>query len=156
MAITVDDFLLFCDRTIDGYCDAVARLDDELINTVPPIPGANTPYRLVVHALGACDWWTSHIVLGHSSDRDRDAEFVATGTVADATDALAAASARLAALRPELETADTVHGSPSTTKPLGAEWTVGACLIHAYEELAQHLGHLEVTVDLLLADDAAV
>ena len=156
MAITVDDFLLFCDRTIDGYREALERLDDDLINAVPPVPGANTPYRLVVHALGACDWWTSHIVLGHPSDRDRDAEFVATGTVTDATDALAVAWARLEALRPELETADTVHGNPSTTKPLGAEWTVGACLIHAYEELAQHLGHLEVTVDLLLADDVTV
>ena len=95
MAITVDDFLLFCDRTIDGYREALERLDDDLINAVPPIPGANTPYRLVVHALGACDWWTSHIVLGHPSDRDRDAEFVATGTVTDATDALAVAWARL-------------------------------------------------------------
>ena len=88
---------------------------------------------------------------GHPSNRDRDAEFVAEGTVAHAMAALDTASAKLEALRPELEAAREVQGRPSTTKPLGAEWTVGACLIHAYEELAQHLGHLEVTADHLIA-----
>ena len=152
MAITVDDFLVFCDRTIDGYREALARLDDALVNRSPDIPDANTPYRLTVHATAACEWWTAHIVCGHPSQRDRDAEFAAQGTLAEATAALDALSARLAALRPDLEAAQGVRAQASTTKPLGAEWTVGACLIHAYEELAQHLGHLEITVDLLLTD----
>ncbi len=152
MDITVDDFLLFSRRTIDGYIDAIGRLDDELINAEPRVPGANTPYRLVVHALGACAWWTAHIACGHPSDRDRDAEFTAAGTVADAIARLESGADALEALRPELLTATEVRGTPSTTKPLAAPWTVGACLIHAYEELAQHLGHLEMTVDLLLAD----
>ncbi|MEM7287541.1 MAG: DUF664 domain-containing protein [Actinomycetota bacterium] len=156
MAITVDEFLLFCHRTLDGYRDVLARLDDTLVNTTPPIPGANTPYRLVVHAMGACDWWTSHIVCGHPSERDRAAEFVASGTVAEAGAALDLAGARLDDLRPELAAAGVVHGNPSTTKPLGTEWTVGACLIHAYEELAQHLGHLEVTADVLIAERSAL
>lgn len=149
MAISVDDFLLFCHRTIDGYRSALHRLDDVLVNTAPDIADANTPYRLTIHAMAACEWWTSHIVCGHPSDRDRDAEFVATGTVAQALAALDHTSATLDALRPDLEAARVVQGPASTTKPLGAEWTVGACLIHAYEELAQHLGHLEITVDLL-------
>ena len=152
MAITVDDFLLFCQRTIDGYREALGRLDDSLVNRTPDVTGANTPYRLTIHASGACEWWTSHIVCGHPSDRDRDAEFVAVGTIAEALATLDKTSARLTELRPDLEAARDVHGRPSTTKPLGAEWTVGACLIHAYEELAQHLGHLEITVDLLIAD----
>ena len=32
--------------------------------------------------------------------------------------------------------------------------TQGAVLLHVYEELAQHLGQLEVTRDVLLARDA--
>ncbi len=152
MAITVDDFLLFCDRTIDGHREALDRLDDTVVNRAPDLAGANTPYRIAIHATAACEWWTSHIVCGHPSERDRDAEFAAEGTVAQAIAALDATSARLHELRPDLLAAREVQGRASTTKPLGAEWTVGACLIHAYEELAQHLGHLELTVDLLLAD----
>ena len=50
----------------------------------------------------------------------------------------------------ELETAVS-HLTPAqlTTSYLDGEWTVGAALIHAYEELAQHLGHLEITADLV-------
>ena len=151
MHISVDDFLLFSRRTIDGYIEAIAGLDDHQINAAPELPGANSPYQLVVHALGACAWWTAHMVCGHPSERDRSAEFEATGTVADAQARLRTAADALEVLRPELIAAAEVQGTPSTTKPLGVPWTVGACLIHAYEELAQHLGHLEVTVDIVTA-----
>lgn len=154
MSITVDDFLLFCERTLDGYRDALGRLDDMLVTTAPDIPGANTPYQLTIHATAACRWWTSHLVCGLPSNRDRDAEFVAEGTVADALATLDALSAELADRRPDLEAAREVRSGAMTTKPLGVPWTVGACLIHAYEELAQHLGHLEITVDALLARHA--
>ena len=53
---------------------------------------------------------------------------------------------------PLLDAATELTEIPQTQTPLAGEWTVGAALIHAYEELAQHLGHLEVTADLLLAD----
>ena len=36
-----------------------------------------------------------------------------------------------------------------TQTPLGTPWTVGKALVHAYEELAQHLGHLDITVDIV-------
>lgn len=148
--ISTDDFLRFCCRTIDGMVRAVGRLDDASVNAVPPqLPGANSPYALVTHALGALEWWTGHMVCGHPSSRDRDAEFRATGTVAELLEAAQAAKARLRAIAPELAAATTIAGTPRTTIPLVGEWTIGACLIHAYEELAQHLGHLEVTVDLL-------
>ena len=54
--------------------------------------------------------------------------------------------------RPVLAAATELTEIPKTQIPLAGEWTVGAALIHAYEELAQHLGHLEVTADLLLAN----
>jgi hypothetical protein len=148
--ISNDDFLRFCCRTIDGMARAVERLDDTTVNAVPPqLPGANSPYALVTHALGALEWWTGHMVCGHPSSRDRAAEFGATGTVEELLAATDAAKARLHAIGPELAAATTIAGRPRTTIPLDGEWTIGACLIHAYEELAQHLGHLEITVDLL-------
>lgn len=156
VAIGVEDLVRFCERTIDGMVRALDRLDDTTVVAVPPqLPGANSPYALVTHALGALEWWTGHMVCGHPSTRDRDAEFRATGTVAEAVTAAEAAKPRLRALAPELAAATSIAGTPRTTIPLEGDWTVGACLIHAYEEIAQHLGHLEITVDLLLADPPA-
>ncbi len=149
--ITVDDFVLYCHRTLDGMQRAIDRLDDETVTARPGLPGANTPFGLVTHALGACEWWTAHIVCGHPSARDRDAEFDTTGTVADLREAIEIAKERLVDLSPEMTAATELAHEAHTQTPLGAPWTVGAALIHAYEELAQHLGHLEITVDLLAA-----
>lgn len=149
----VDDVVRFCCRTIDGMARAIGRLDDTTVNAVPPeLPGANSPYALVTHALGALEWWTGHMVCGHPSSRDRDAEFRATGTVTELLDATRAAKTRLQVIAPEFAAGTTIAGTPRTTIALDGEWTIGACLIHAYEELAQHLGHLEITVDLLARD----
>ena len=149
--ITVDDFLLFCRRTVDGTRAAVDRLGDDLVNERPDLPGANTPYQLVTHALAAAEWWCSHVVLGRPSERVRDDEFDAAGTVADLHATAERFLGLLHDLAPELAAATATAHQPVTQTPLGQEWTVGAALIHAYEELAQHLGHLEVTVDVLQA-----
>lgn len=148
--ISVDDFVRFCGRTLDGYDRALARLDDETVNATPPT-GGSTPLQLVVHATAACRWWTAHHVCGLAVERDRDAEFEATGSVESASVHIDDLRSLLDTLRPEMDAATAVHFDPTTQTPLGVEWTVGACLIHAYEELAQHLGHLEITVDLLTA-----
>ena len=147
--IQVEDFLLFCNRTLDGYERALARLDDDTVNELPPLPDPNSPYQLVAHAVGATTWWTSYMVCGHPSDRDRDAEFGGAGSVADARDLIGQLRLRLTELAPEFAAATDLAEEPQTQTPLGAPWTVGAALIHAYEELAQHLGHLEITVDLI-------
>ena len=150
--IQVEDFLLFCNRTLDGYERALERLDDTSVNALPST-GGSSPFQLVTHAVAATRWWTAHHVCGHEVARDRDAEFLAAGSVAEATRQVADFRILLDELAPEMAAATRVHGGPSTQTPLGAEWTVGACLIHAYEELAQHLGHLEVTVDLVAPTD---
>ena len=77
------------------------------------------------------------------------AEFVSQGTTADLTAAAEELKARLRELAPEIDAATELAGHAHTSVPLGGEWTVGRALIHAYEELAQHLGHLDLTVDLV-------
>ena len=152
MNITVTDFLNFTGRTIGGLSKSIARLDDDLVNVAPDLPGANSPFVIVTHALGAARWWTEHVICGHMIERDRDSEFVATGTVAEAVENCANAQAKIVTLGAELDAATTIQPLPDIGRPRDFEWTVGAALIHTYEELAQHLGHLEITVDLLLAE----
>lgn len=149
MHITVDDFIVFSERTITGMGRSLDRLDDETVNAIPPLPAPNSPYQLVTHALAACEWWTSHIICGYPTDRDRDAEFTSSGPVADLSARADQVVARLHELRPELAAATELSHEARTAIPLHDEWTVGGALIHAYEELAQHLGHLEITVDLV-------
>ena len=147
--IEIDDFLLFCDRTFDGYRRALERLDDDTVNAVPDLPSPNSPFQLVIHAVSAAHWWTAHITLGQPVDRDRPAEFEASGTIDEALAALDQAQLQLHEDAPELAIATELAEPPQTQTPLGKPWTVGAALIHTYEELAQHLGHLEITVDLV-------
>ena len=149
--ISIDDFLVFCRRTSVAMAAVIDRLGDDLVNQRPALPGANTPFQLVTHAVGAVRWWCSHVVLGHPSDRVRIDEFAARGTVDELHTAVADLLATLEALAPELAGATRIVGPATTETPLEGEWTVGAALLHAYEELAQHLGHLEVTADVLLA-----
>ncbi len=152
--ITVDEFLLFCDRTIDALASTVAELGDERVNERPAFSGANSPSGLVTHALGACRWWTAHIICGNDSDRDRAAEFEAVATAAELMRACEETKEALHGLAVELEAATELANEAHTETPLGRPWTVGAALLHAYEELAQHLGHLEITADLLAASSS--
>jgi len=92
------------------------------------------------------------MVAGDESHRVRSDEFAASGSVAELHAAIADWLALLTDRRPVLAAATELTEIPKTQIPLAGEWTVGAALIHAYEELAQHLGHLEVTADLLLAN----
>lgn len=149
MDITVDDFIVFCERTIDGMRRSLTRLDDTTVNALPAIPAPNSPYQLVTHALAACEWWVAHIICGRPSDRDRAADFTSAGTVAELGRRADEVVDRLHELRPALAAATVLAHEARTSIPLDREWTVGAAMIHAYEELAQHLGHLEITVDLV-------
>lgn len=147
--ISVDDFLVFCRRTVAGMDAALVRLGDDLVNDRPDLPGANSAFQIVTHAIGATRWWCLHIVLGRPSDRVRGEEFTARGSVDSLRFALADLLDGLDAAAPALSDATALAHPAATETPLEGEWTVGAALLHAYEELAQHLGHLEITVDLI-------
>lgn len=149
MTISVDDFTMFCDRTIDAMVRSVSDLDDDTVNSHPDLDGANSPFVLITHALAAARFWTEHVVLGEPSDRDRASEFEASGTTAELVASCHAAKARLAERAPAIAQATSLQGEGVTRTPIPREWTVGAVLMHTYEELAQHLGHLEITVDLV-------
>jgi len=150
--ITIDDFEVFCRRSFAGVLSVVDRLGDDRINERPRVTAGSSPYALITHILGACEFWVGHMVLGEESTRVRDDEFTASGTTADLHRAVGDWLERLSERKPRLADATELFAVPQTQTPLQGEWTVGAALIHAYEELAQHLGHLEVTADILLAD----
>lgn len=158
--ITVDEYLTFCDKALDGYAVCVRELGDAHVNaSVPSVEGSNSAFALVTHVVGVMARWGRTVNRGIVVPRDRDAEFTATGSVQQALDLLEAGRAHL---HEDVHAAD--PGAPPVNPPadrdrgphgLGgpAYATQGAVLVHVYEELAQHLGQLEVTRDVLLAAD---
>lgn len=150
--ISVGEYLDRCDLALDGYADIVTRLGDGLVNARPDgIPGSNSAFAVVTHIAGMAARWGSTVNRGIVVPRDRDAEFAATGSVDQALRLLdrtrsglhadaRAASPREAPAKPAFEPDGTVSYA-----------TQGEVLLHVYEELAQHLGQLEVTRDVVLA-----
>src|SRR6478672_3829589 len=83
LSISDDDFLYFAERALRGMAVIVAELGDDLANSKPDIPGANTPFALLTHCLGVVEYWAGQVNIGRDVHRDRAAEFVATGRVTD-------------------------------------------------------------------------
>lgn len=147
-----ESFLFFTDRALDGMAAILTELGDDLANTRPGLPGANTPYAIVNHCLGVIAAWAGQVVAGRTVHRDRQAEFTASGPVAPLLDRLAQAREQL---RRDTGTAefDAPPRGPVPDKyaatPVGRRQ--GAALVHVFEELAQHHGQLELTRDILRA-----
>jgi uncharacterized damage-inducible protein DinB len=153
MANEAAEFAMVFERMAGDIVDALKGLPDELLNRSLPLPETNSLFALTAHALGSGDTWILQLAGGRTVKRDRDAEFRASGTSADLTER---ARAWTAAVHDALDnlpaaTLDEVR-RPATsyrgTLPEG-EMTVRECLLHAAEHIALHLGHMQITRQLL-------
>ncbi|MFN2594888.1 MAG: DUF664 domain-containing protein [Actinomycetota bacterium] len=155
LSISEEDFLWYTNRALDEMIAVLFRLGDDDVNRKPDLPGANSPYVIVDHCLGVMEYWGGHVVRGRDSIRDRDAEFRATGKVPELVERVEQARSRLRDdVHKCLSTAPPRKPPPAEDRGLPLSRTQAAVLIHIYEELAQHLGHLEITRDILLKERA--
>lgn len=152
-AIGLHDVLRHIDLALDGMCATLEALGDESVNARPDLPGANSPYVLVRHCCGVMEHWGATELAGRTTDRDRDAEFTSSGTVADLVALVRSQRAQLesdlAAFDGEAPSLRARERDGYTAPERTAVATKGGVLMHIYEELAQHRGHLDITADLL-------
>lgn len=144
------DYLWFADLALRGMARIVADLGNELANSRPPFPGANSPYAILTHCLGVLEYWAGATVAGRSIERDRAAEFTASGPVGPLLQRAERARERLAEDVVGLDAwhePHSVHRNPAHPVPYSD--TKGAVLLHILEELFQHLGQMEITRDAL-------
>ena len=150
MGIQPDAVASYVDRAVEAMADIVGDLGDDLANARPGLPGANSPYAILCHCLGVMDFWAGQVVAGREVERDRDAEFRASGPV---TGLIAAAQDAQRRFRADIVTADPKarpRGGHPTTAPDELELvSQGHALLHIMEEVCQHLGQMELTRDLL-------
>ena len=137
-------------ESLSSMTEILKGLGDELANTRPDLPGANSPYAVVFHCVGVIEHWAGSVIAGLKIPRDRATEFTATGRVDDLITRVDDVRARLPewvdiALREGIRDR-TVTGS---TRPEAATATAEWVLTHVVRELAQHLGQLELTRDVL-------
>lgn len=153
--VSTDDYLFYVDEALNGMVAIVTQLGDERANHHPDLLGANSPFAILTHCLGVMEYWGGYIVAGRTVERDRDAEFRATGKVDDLVARVRRARQQLADDMANLEPFAPPRGRPR--KELGPPTrTQGGALIHIYEELAQHHGQMEGCRDTLLAPWAKV
>lgn len=158
-----DEYLHFCTQALEAMSRIVGDLGDERANRVPEVEGVNSPFALLTHCHGMVTFWVGHVILGRELHRDRDGEFAARGPVAPllqtvrelqeqfATDLRAVEPA--APVRQPPTARNPAPGSPDAPAP-GRPMTQGFALQHVYTELAQHLGQMEITRDLILAAES--
>jgi hypothetical protein len=151
--ITADEYGYFAGRALDGMSAIVAGLGDDLANRRPRLRGANTPYALLTHCLGVIESWVGYLVSGRHAERDRLAEFQASGPTAPLLERAAAVRRQFLddVARADYRAALWAR-PPADFEGPGRELTRGAALQHVYEELAQHHGQMELIRDLILAE----
>jgi uncharacterized damage-inducible protein DinB len=136
--------------------EVLGELEDlphEALNRVVPIPEGNTLFAVATHLVGAGEFWVLTLAGGREVDRDRDAEFRASGTYAELE---VRYSRWMTAVRDVLSTlpseawARIAEPPEQYTGSLGDQpMTVRACVLHAVEHSALHLGHIQLTRSLL-------
>ncbi len=142
---------------IDRVCQAVEELGGAQLNWRPPVAEANSVYVIATHTLGNAEAWVLGIACGQPIERDRPAEFRSSG--ADAAPIVARARDLQRrfddALRALPDSAlDELRDAPPYLWGAGEARQVSAreALIHVIEHASNHLGHIDLTRDLALAN----
>jgi hypothetical protein len=140
----------------DAICNAIERIlacldgvDAEGLNWRPSAPQTNSLYVLAFHSMGSAEGAVIGELGGQPVERDRDAEFTASGNSA------APLSARWEALQPRLRDA-LARLTPADMEKTVHHRRFGAMSGRAYliltaQHPAEHAGHAELTRDLLKA-----
>jgi hypothetical protein len=159
------------DAEIEGYrrqvqsllervCARLEGLSEAQLNWRPPMHGANSAYVIAAHTLGNAQAWVLGIACGRPIERDRPAEFEASGS--DAADLTAQAQrlsndidAALAALAPSALDQRLLPARSLWGEEEPREISVRQALLEVVEHASIHLGQLQVTRDLALQESRA-
>ena len=140
----------YIEQRLDALVTLLAGRSTAELNWRPPAPEANSIYVLATHTLANARQGLLVVMCGRADDRDRDAEFRATG---DSTKPI---EQRWEELRSEFRsclaalTPDRLD--ETITHPRQGEMTGREVLLLVATHAAEHLGQAELTRDLFAAN----
>ena len=147
-------FAAVIERNAREIVAQIEGLNDETLNRALPVPDANTLAALATHSVGMGEYWVLALVGGRSIARDRPAEFRARGSAPALVLRFERWIVDLRALLDVMPDADMnrVVDPPAAFRgpELPAVITVRDCLLHVVEYTATHLGHIQISRDMLL------
>ncbi len=144
----MDPIIAAFDRTLATLHQHI----DEILAVAPaqalnwqPTHYANSLYALAVHVAGSQAYWIGEVIGGKPQDRDRAAEFQASGEdVAALRTRLQEVKELTQAVLAELSLDDLNQKREVRDKT----YRVIECILHAIEHTALHQGHMELTWQL--------
>jgi hypothetical protein len=154
--ITTEDYLFFVHEAVDAMVQVVESLGDDVACLRPDIASVNSPYVILTHCLGVMERWGGQVVAGRNTNGERNAEFNASGSVAEIVARTLRAKEQLASDLALLDPYQPPRGlvdPDDASLPIGS--SQGGALMHLYSELAIHRGHMEVCRDLLVSGAVA-
>jgi uncharacterized damage-inducible protein DinB len=129
---------------------ALSGLDTQALDWVPG-EGMNSLAVLVTHVAGSEKFWISDVTMQEPSGRDRPAEFRVKGDAVDHLKGLLDSS--LATIQQAFERLTREDlGQPRTSPLDGKQYDVAWSIAQSLAHTALHLGHIQLTRQLL--DDA--
>jgi len=147
----------FLTKLVGHALESISGVPDDDLNEWRPALGLediNTFYALMTHLLSAGEYWILHAAAGRPADRNRPAEFRATG---ERMALIERADTWITDTRAYLETLseeDLIRVyERGGSEPL--RWTVAECIVHAVEHTAVHVGHLQLQRQIWNAEHRA-
>jgi uncharacterized damage-inducible protein DinB len=147
----------FLTKLIGQALESISGVPDDDLNDWRPALGLediNTFYALMTHLVSAGEYWILHGAAGKPTDRNRPAEFRATG---ERMALIECADRWMTDTRAYLETL-TEDDLTRVFERGGSEplrWTVAECIVHAVEHTAVHVGHLQLQRQIWNAEHRA-
>jgi uncharacterized damage-inducible protein DinB len=135
--------------------EALRELSPADLNRAPDVPGANTAFVIATHTFGNLRAWVLGIVCGQDLRRDRPAEFASRGAYEDLGVAACKLSGEIDEALQKLDPKtldDVITPAPELFgEGQTYEMTRREALLHPLEHASIHLGHIQMTVQLLKA-----
>lgn len=127
----------------------IRGLNDEAANWQPLQAGTNSIYAILTHIIGVDNFWVRQIIGGQTVQRNREAEFRASGKIAELLTVWEESWIQIESLLGKLDHAQLLE---VRSRPFSSEQqesiTVQWIILHLITHYATHLGHIQLTRQL--------
>jgi hypothetical protein len=143
----VDAARAILDDSFDAMREAIAGAAPGSLDRRPAGDDTNSIAVLAVHSLSSTRWWLSLAITATTPERDRPSEFLATAESAD--ELLTFFDGMVADCRSLLDTDVPFDAGAPRTDNADEVVTAAWALLHAVEHFREHVGHIQLTRQVL-------